>query len=113
MVPTYSPEGRLLDSLRKLGMNASQFIRIAHAFDLPASQAVLSVAFAGKRELNKWHAQRLLDLAEELLTVKELYKAQDINLSWGLNESEAESVAALVVRHRMACASESNEKVAA
>jgi hypothetical protein len=104
MVPTYSPEGRLLEALRKLGMNASQFIRVARAFDLPASQATLSEAFAGKRELNRWNAQRLIDLAAELLIVKEFYKAQDINLHWGVNAAEAESVAALVVKHRMACA---------
>jgi hypothetical protein len=109
MVPTYSPEGRLLEALRKLGMNASQFIRVARAFDLPASQATLSEAFAGKRELNRWAAQRLIALTDELLTVKDFYKAQDINLNWGVNQAEAESVAVLIVKQRMAYGSESNE----
>lgn len=104
MVTAFSPEGRLASSLRKLGMNASQFIRIARAFDLPVSQAVLSVAFAGKRPLNAFAANCLLALTEELLAVKEFYKAQDVALNWGLNEAGAESVAALVVKHRMSLA---------
>jgi hypothetical protein len=49
---------------------------------------------------------RLVDLAEELFIVKEFYKAQEINLNWGVNQTEAESVAALIVKHRMACANE-------
>ncbi len=104
MVPTYSPEGRLLEALRKLGMNASQFIRIARAFDLPVSQSVLSVAFAGKRPLNAFAAQSLLALAEELLVVKEFYQAQDVTLNWGLNKADAENVGLLVLKHRMSLA---------
>src|ERR1700689_1867711 len=100
MIATLSNEGRLLDSLRKLEMNSMQFIRIGNVFDFPISSALLSLAFNGKRELTTWTAQHCLELAAELIQLKEFYKAQGINLNWGLTEADAESIATLLVRRR-------------
>jgi len=99
-IATLSNEGRLLDSLRKLGMHSQQFIRIGNVFDFPISSALLSLAFNGKRELTVFTAKVCLELAAELIQLKEFYKAQGINLNWGLTEADAESVATLLVRRR-------------
>jgi hypothetical protein len=99
-IATLSNEGRLLDSLRQLEMNSQQFIRIGNVFDFPISSALLSLAFNGKRELTTWTAQHCLELAAELIQLKEFYKAQGINLNWGLTEADAESIATLLVRRR-------------
>ena len=100
-VATFSNEGRLLDGLRKLEMNSMQFIRIAQAFDFPVSSALLSLALNGKRELSIWTAKHCLELADELIQLKEFYQKQGINLNWGINEAGAESVATLLVKRRM------------
>jgi hypothetical protein len=100
-IATFSNEGRLLDSLRKLEMNASQFIRIAQTFDFPVSSALLSLAFSGKRELSTWTAQHCLELTDELLALKDFYQLQGIPLNWGLNEAGAEHIATLLVRRRV------------
>jgi hypothetical protein len=99
-IATLSNEGRLLDSLRQLEMNSMQFVRIGNAFNFPISSALLSLAFNGKRELTLWTAQHCLELAAELIQLKEFYKAQGINLNWGLTEADAESVATVLVRRR-------------
>src|ERR1700730_15595471 len=96
-VTTLSNEGRLLDRLRQLDMNTTQLVRIAQEFDFPVSQALLSLVFTGKRELTAWTAQRLLELTDELVSLKDFYQSKDIPLNWGASGN----IATLLVRRRM------------
>ena len=103
-VASFSTEGRVLDRLRMLNMNTSQLSRIACAFDIPASTALLSLVLGGKREFTSFTGQKMLELTEELCALKDFYAAQHINLNWGLTENDAECVATLLVKHRMTLA---------
>jgi hypothetical protein len=105
-IATLSNEGRLLDSLRQLDMNSMQFIRIGNAFNFPISSALLSLAFNGKRELSTLTAKACLELAAEMIALKEFYMEKGIPLNWGLNDAGAEHIATLLVRRRcdLACA---------
>jgi hypothetical protein len=100
MIASLSNEAVLLDDLRKLEMNSQAFIRIGNVFGFPISSALISLAFNGKRNLSMLTAKACLELTGELLQLKAFYKAQGVNLNWGLTEEDAESVATLLVRRR-------------
>jgi hypothetical protein len=97
---TFSVEGRVLDRLRKLDMNTSQLVRIAQAFDFPVSTALVSLVLSGKREFTRWTGEKLLELTEELVALKEFYDKQGIPLAWGVSDVGAECVATLLVKRR-------------
>jgi hypothetical protein len=112
-ITTLSNEARLLDSLRVLEMNSQAFIRIGNVFELPISSALLSLCFNGKRELSMLTAKACLELAAELIALKEFYLQQRIPLNWGLNDAGAEHIATLLVRRRCDLADEANADAAA
>jgi hypothetical protein len=105
-IATFSVEGRVLDRLRKLDMNTSQLARIAQAFDYPVSTALLSLVLSGKREFTKWSGEKILELTEELLALKDFYDKQGVPLNWGISEVGAEHIALLLVKRRAEVACE-------
>jgi|SRR5277367_3016549 len=111
-IATFSTEGRVLDRLRKLDMNTSQLARIAQSFDFPVSVALLSLVLSGKREFTRWTGEKLLELTEELCSLKDFYDKQGVPLNWGISDAGAECVATLLVKYRMTCADEANAEAA-
>lgn len=90
-----SPEGIISTGLRSIDCSHREFAEIAAAMDIPVSHSLISLCLGGKREFNSSTSQKLSELLQELLALRDYFSY--IPIKW----SAYEKVCTLIVTRRM------------
>jgi hypothetical protein len=99
-VATLSQEAQIRDQLRTSGLSAEQFCTIARLGGIMVNPAKLSLAFSGKKNLDRDTAARLLELLLDLKAIPDLFVSPVTTLKPPIDWSESERVSRLVVLAR-------------